>query len=182
MKTTIKTSLLLVFGFFLFTVAGAQTAKKISVKKSTLKIDKVTLKEWNLDLYYKALGTPERTRDGYNKTHTYDAQGVVVFEPMKDDAPSGKVSEFQIYFSLPAEKNQVMPNNTYKNSLKVDKLNVTATLTPAEMKKKLSKWKTTDAYIEHSYRMELNGMYIYFQFNTEETGLEKVSIGLVKKK
>lgn len=153
----------------------------IKVSKGTISVGKKKVApDWKLSTYKSALGEPSRTRDGYNKTHTYDDNGLVLFEPMKDKVPNGIISEFQIYLNTP-EANEVTPKGTYSGTLKIDKLNVTGSLTATTMLNKLKGWQKTDSYMEHSYRMAKGGLYIYFQFNDSETSLIKVSIGPDKK-
>lgn len=149
----------------------------VKSKKTSITIDgKKVVPDWSLTMFKGALGEADRDRDGYNKTHTYDKLGIVLFEPMKDKMPSGIISEVQIYFNVP-EANNVTPKGTYNGLLKIDKMTITSALDATTMLAKLKGWKKTDSYIEHSYRMARNGFYIYFQFNDSETGLVKVSIG-----
>jgi len=160
-----------------FSFVGDNSPFKIAVKKGAIVINKVNVtKDWNLSTFQNVLGSSSRSRDGYNKTHTYDDYGFVLFEPMKDKKPSGIISEYQIYFSAP-EANEVTPKGTYSGTVLVDKLKVTASLTAATMLAKLKKWKKTDSYMEHSYRMANSGLYIYFQFNDSDSQLIKMSIG-----
>lgn len=133
--------------------------------------------DWSLSAFKKALGEPDRSREGYNKTHTYDNKSIVLFEKMTDKKPSGTVSEIQYHFHV-SEANNVTPNGSgFSGTIKVDKLEVTRSLDAKTMLAKLKKWEKTDSYIEHSYRMASNGLYIYFQFNSSEDKLEKISVG-----
>ncbi len=176
MKKLLKLNLLLftVFGLFAFT--ADTNNHKVKLKKGLLQIDNVKLKgEWQLVDIKNALGKA-REREGYNTTFSYDEKGIVLFNPTN----STLVSEIQFYFNLPEDKNEVMPKGTYTGEIKVDKLKVNGQLTPSVMKKALKKWKLTDSYMEHSYRMQSAGVYVYFQFNTSESLLEKISIGKAK--
>lgn len=167
--------LLLVVTSFGLLNATAQTT--VIIKKGKFKVaDASVTPNWKLSDVQAKIGPAERPRDGYNKTHTYDVRGIVLFEKMEDKTPSGKISEVQCYFSVP-EPNNVTPKGTFTGTLKVDKLEVTGSLTATEMLKKLKKWKKTDSYLEHSYRMASKGLYIYFQFNDDETRLVKLSCG-----
>ncbi|CAN5290557.1 hypothetical protein BH09BAC5_BH09BAC5_22840 [soil metagenome] len=153
-------------------------ALNIKVSKGKVKIGKqYVVPNWSLSGFEKVLGKSGRERDGYNKTHTYDNYSLVLFEKSVDKVASGTVTEFQIYFKVD-ESNEVTPNgNGFNGNLMVDKLKIDASLSASKMLSKLSKWKKTDSYIEHSYRMASNGLYIYFQFNDAETALLKISIG-----
>lgn len=163
-------------GFSSFSSTDTDTI--VTVKKGHLLINGVDItSDWSLAKCKKALGEPDRTRDGYNKTHTYDKKSIVLFEPMEDKKPSGRVSEVQVYFHV-AEANNVTPNGDgFSGTAKVDKLKVTIGLGATEMLSTLKKWKKTDSYIENSYRMASKGLYIYFQFNQSETSMVKISIG-----
>ncbi|HEY1039658.1 MAG TPA: hypothetical protein VGF30_09655 [Bacteroidia bacterium] len=162
------------FGF-----VGDSGAIKGKIKSGVLQLGKAQFKgEWQLDELINAIGTDYRKRDGYNTTYTYDEKGIVLFNP-KD---TKIVSEVQFYFTKPAETNNVMSTGLFTGEMKVDKLKVRADLTSAEMKKKLKKWADSDSYMEHNYRKELNGVYIYFLFNDAETTLIKMSVGVAKKK
>lgn len=165
--------------FVCFGFVGNNTS--IKVKKGTLTINSKKFPfPWTVAELKNSLGEPTRTRDGYNKTHTYDDMGIVLFEPMSNKVPSGNISELQVYFSTP-DPSEVTPKGLYSQVAQVDKLKVTADLTSAKMLSTLKKWVKTDSYMEHSYRMASSGMYIYFQFNDAETQLIKMSIGPDKK-
>lgn len=153
-------------------------ALKTKIKNGVLQIGKLKLsKEWQLVDLQKELGKSEREREGYNKTYSYDSKGIALFNPKN----STLVSEIQFFFATPAEINEVTPKGIYTGEFKIDKMKVSAKLTPVEIKKGLKKWADSDSYMEHSFRKELKGIYMYFKFNDSETALEKLSIGLVKK-
>jgi hypothetical protein len=163
-------------------VSGSSGLTALSIKNGIFKANTAVVNDdWQMSDVVAALGTAERIRDGYNRTHTYDNCGVVLFEEFLEEKGTGRLKEFQVYFSQP-EKNDVTPNGYYTGSAKVDKLSVSKNLTPKVMKKKLKGWSETDSYIEHSFRMANKGVYIYFQFNESETGLIKMSVGPDKKK
>lgn len=143
--------------------------------------DKATL-NWPLTTCEKAIGKADRSRDGYNFTHTYDELSVVLFEPKSGEKGGGLVSEIQFYFSFPADPPSLAPTGLYKGKMKIGKLDVQADLTSAQMLKGLKGWLKTDSYSEHNYRMSQKGLYVYFLFNDAETKLIKVSIGPDKTK
>lgn len=158
-----------------FTAANEGVAVKI--KKGKMAINgKIVTADWSLSGYKSVLGEPERSRDGYNKTHTYDAKSIVLFEKMADKVATGTVSEVQFYYYVP-EANNVTPKGQFSGTIKIDNLVVSRNLTSKQMLAKLKKWNKTDSYIEHSYRMASKGLYIYFQFNDAEDGLVKISVG-----
>lgn len=169
---------LLVAGGF----APKGTVQEVIVKKGKVKVNGVqVVPDWTMGPALKAIGETPRKRDGYNITHTFDNLGMVLFEPHKDKVASGSFSEFQIHFFVP-EANNVTPTSGFVGKIKVDKLIVTSALTAAQMRKKLKGWKETESYLDHSYRMSSNGIYIYFQFNQDDTKLHKISIGPDKRK
>jgi hypothetical protein len=169
----------LIFSVTLFAQKAALPIVKL--KKGNVKLNKtIVTKDWKLSGFTNTLGKPERERDGANKTHTYDKYGIVLFEPKNDKKePSGTISEFQFYFSVP-EPNVVTPTGVYTNNIKIDKLIVNAGLTSEKMKKALKKWTSTESYLEHSFRMQYKLIYVYFQFDQTETKLIKLSVGKVK--
>jgi len=136
---------------------------------------------WNVQDGIAYLGKDERVRDGYNKTHTYDKMGLVLFESMVDKKPSGKISELQVHFSLPEEPNEVAPKAGFTGTLKIEKLTITSYLTFETVKSELNDYAETEAYIEHSHRLAKDGLYIYFQYDKTDTKLVKVSVGQDKR-
>jgi hypothetical protein len=173
------------FLFFLLSSFNSVTPSgmNVTVKKGKFVINGVSMvNPWALATCEKALGTADRSRDGYNITHTYDELSVVLFEPKSGEKGSGTVSEIQFYFSFPSDPPSLAPKNAYKGKMKIGKLNVQADMTSAQMKKGLKGWLETDSYSEHNYRMSQKGLYVYFLFNDAETKLIKVSIGPDKTK
>jgi hypothetical protein len=164
-----------------FTAEKSQSGDYVTIKKGKLIINAHNVAaKWSITEAIAGLGAPERSRDGYNKTHTYDSKCVVIFEAMSAKVPTGRVTEVQFHFSIP-KPNNVTPKLGYTGAVKIDKLKVDGSLSATKMLASLKKWKKTDSFIEHSYRMASNGLYIYFQFNDAETMLEKISIGPDKK-
>jgi len=137
--------------------------------------------DWSVQDGVTYLGDGARVRDGYNKTHTYDNMGVVIFESLVDKKPSGKISEFQIHFSIP-ETNEVVPKNGFTGKLAIENLRVTSSTLIDIIKEKLNGYAETDSYIEHSHRLAKDGLYIYFQYDKTDTQLIKVSVGQDKRK
>lgn len=182
-KTITILSALLVFLSFSSFVSITPENCSVIIKKGKIKVQGVTITpDYELSLFKAALGDADRERDGYNKTHTYDKLSIVLFEPMVDKKPSGKISEFQLHYSVP-ESNSVTPNGDgFKGTFKVDKLTITKDLSVTKMLAGLKGWKKTDSYMEHSYRMAKGAIYIYFQFNDTETSMVKASIGINKDK
>ncbi len=164
--------------FFIFTAFKSDDGLQIVIRKGKVTINKSqVVPNWSLSGFKKVLGEPERERTGYNNTHTYDKNSIVLFEPAKEKVGGGIVSEFQIHFKV-TEANDVTPTGDgFQGNLSVDNLIITEVLTAEGMLSKLKKWKKTDSYMEHSYRMASKGLYIYFQFNDDENRLLKVSIG-----
>jgi hypothetical protein len=183
MKKIILAALVGIISFIGLSFVPAASDPTVVIKKGVMKINGVNVTaDWSLSNFKKALGEPDRTRDGYNKTHTYDKKSIVLFEKMSDKKPSGTVSEAQFYFHV-AESNNVTPDGpAFSGTIKVDKLVVSRNLSATTMLAKLKKWEKTDSYIEHSYRMASKGIYIYFQFNDSEDKLVKISVGPDKKK
>ncbi len=136
--------------------------------------------DWNVQDGVNYLGSGARAREGYNKTYTYDNMGIVLFESMTEKVPSGKISEVQVHFSIP-EKNDVVPKNGFTGKLAIENLRVTSTTSLATIKEKLKGYKDTDSYMEHSYRLAKDGLYIYFQYDKTDTQLVKVSVGQDKR-
>ena|SRR5687767_3893859 len=168
-----------VLGSFTLSDKGAVN---IEIKKGGMQINTVWITpEWKLPAFASALGKESRSKDGVNETYTYDIKGIVLFEPIENTMLTGKVSEMQVYYTA-ADTFDTSPKGFFKGSIKVDKLNVDATLTPDLMRKKLSDWKESAAYMDHTYRMSSKGIYIYFQFSQDEKSLVKLSIGKDKAK
>lgn len=136
--------------------------------------------DWNVQDGISYLGDGARVRDGYNKTHTYDNMGVVLFESMVDSKPSGKISEMQIHFSIP-EPNNVTPKTGFTGTLKIEKLTITSSTSLETLKSKLKDYTETESYLEHSHRLAKDGVYFYFQYDKTDTQLIKVSVGQDKR-
>ena len=162
------------------TAGGTATATgmAVAVNNGNFAINGVSMiTPWSLTTCEKALGKADRSRDGYNITHTYDELSVVLFEPKSGEKGGGIVSEIQFYFSFPPDPPSLAPKGLYKGNMKIGKLNVQADMTSAQMRNGLKGWLETDSYSEHNYRMSQKGLYVYFLFNDAETKLIKVSIG-----
>src|SRR4249920_3482303 len=102
--------------------------------------------DWNVQDGINYLGDGARVRDGYNKTHTYDNMGIVLFESIVDSMPSGKISEMQIHFSIP-EPNNVTPKTGFTGTLKIKKLTVTSSTSLETLKSTLKGYAETESYL-----------------------------------
>jgi len=161
--------------------AQSNSTPEVKIKKKNLSINNIPITpDWLLNDAKSALGSPDRVRDGYNITHTYDKIGIVLFELSSNKKGSGNISELQVHFYV-SEPNEVTPKGTYQSIVKIDKLKASRSTDKETMLKKLSNWEKTDSYMEHSYRMSNGSIYIYFQFSKDEQMLEKISIGKNKK-
>lgn len=151
---------------------------KIGIDKGELIINKKCFgSSWMLDDFVRCMGEAQKKKDGYNRTHTYDNMGIILYEKKKDTVFTGKISEVQIYFDPSHEKNERTPVSGYTGSVKVENLKAQKKLTPSAMKQSLSGWVETESFSPHNYRMVKSNMYIYFKFNPAETELQKMSIG-----
>jgi hypothetical protein len=171
------------FGLLIMVMAAAPNASdvKITVNGGKLVINGVKINgsdaTWNIAPVKDALGTA-RERMGYNKTLTYDDLGIALFEKKNGEEASGNLLEVQIYYPG-HEINNVSPTGNYKGALKLGKLNmpVSGEVTIAQLKKKMKGWKETNSYMDHNFRFEKKGIYIYVQFDATDSKVLKVSIG-----
>lgn len=148
----------------------------VQIKKKDLKINGVNLTPaWLIAPAVDVLGPADRVRGGYNKTHTYDLFGIVLFENMSNGSPGGKLSEFQVHFII--DKNEVNPTGTFPGEVRIDRARLGRNSSKEEVLKKLAKWRMTESYIEHSIRLDNGALYAYFQFTDDEKSLKKISIG-----
>lgn len=148
----------------------------VLIKKKKFLINDVSVGQgWPVNDVIGTLGNNARVRTGYNITHTYDDLGIVVFEKAIDKQGSGVINEIQFHF-IPVS-NEVAPKWGFRSEIKVDKLVVRKDLDKATVLRKLSKWKQSDSYMEHSIRLDNGEYYIYFQFSDDESQLQKISIG-----
>ena len=136
--------------------------------------------DWNVQDGISYLGGDVRVRGGFNKTRTYDNIGVVLFESMVDSIPTGKISEIQIHFSIPAPNN-VTPKTGFTGTLKIEKFTITSSSSFETLKSELEGYAETESYLEHSHRLAKDGLYIYFQYDKTDTQLIKVSVGQDKR-
>jgi len=131
---------------------------------------------WKVSPVLNVLGGAERIKDGYNRTHSYDNYGLVLFEKVRNNNSTDSLSEFQVYFSS-MEKNSISPEGFFPGTFKVENLTITSDLSAAELRRKLKTYHESESYLPHSYRLSSNGIYIYFQFDDSDTRLQKISIG-----
>jgi hypothetical protein len=100
-----------------------------------------------------------------------------LFESKVETKPSGKLSEFQVYFSELEEANSVAANGYYTGSFAIGALKLKKDMTADNLREKLVGYTETDSYSPHNFRFAKDGLYIYFLFDEIEQRLIKVSIG-----
>lgn len=98
-------------------------------------------------------------------------------KPSSSSVADGELAEIQFYFSAPNENNNVVAKGYYSGSFKIEDLTLSSNLTKSTVFNKLSSYTRSESYSANSYRLAKNGVYIYFQFNSDDTRLIKVSIG-----
>jgi hypothetical protein len=134
--------------------------------------------------FKNTLGEADRTIDfTESKTHTYDNKGIIFWEKIQDKKPSGKVTEVQINYVL-SDMGQKTPSGTFSGSLSIEKIIVNKAISVADLKNALKKWTggAADNIVQkHIFRYSNGTVYIWFQFNNEETELQWLSIGPDKK-
>lgn len=179
MKMISRFLALAAFSFVCFAfMSQSSSGIAASISKKGFKINKVNISaDWNRTALLNELGAPDSIYNGYNKLHIYQSKGIVVFEKMEGKRPSGTISEVQFFLNKNIDDNTYNLKNDYAGTLKMDKLALNRSLSYESAKAKLSKWKLTDSYTEHSYRYARHGVYIYLLFNSSETELIKVSVG-----
>ncbi len=160
----------------------ARAVSSAGIKKGTFQLEKKKITAWNLSDFTSILGNAARKRDGYNKTHTYDNLGIVLFEPYVNEVPGGRVSEVQFYLSRPAEMNDVVPTGSYSGNFFIDKLKLTTFLTPEKLGEALKDWEGGSGYSTEVFNyVYKKTIYIYVTFNAAHNSVVKVSVGLKKK-
>jgi len=182
MKKTVLLALL-IFPAVQFLSAQMDAGKvNVTIKGGEINLGKKNnvADDWNVQDGRSYLGDDARVRDGFNKTHTYDNMGVVLFESVTDNKASGKISELQIYFSIP-EPTNVTPTSGFTGKLMIEKLSITSSTSLETLKSELKGYAETESYMEHSRRLAKDGLYIYFQYDKTDTQLVKVSVGQDKK-
>lgn len=130
---------------------------------------------WSIETFTSIIGSDARSRDGHNRTHSYDRSGVVLFEPKKEDEYSGRVSELQIYFRN-IDPNEVSPKNVFTGSFKIDKLSLSKDVDLATVRKELKGFEESESYLGNSVRLARGDYYFYFHFD-EYDKLAKLSVG-----
>lgn len=149
----------------------------VSVKKGKVSVNGVTVTPgWQLKPLLDKLGAGYRLYDGYNRVYTYDAYGLAFFEKQGDNgAGSNELLEIQVFFA-PIEGN-IPPKYTFAGTATVENVKLGANLAAQNLLPQLKKYKQTESYTEHNYRLAYKGVYVYFLFNDSEQGLVKVSVG-----
>lgn len=179
-----KYSMTAIAFIFSAVIALAQPAPEkiiVTIKDGKFLINKTAVSAgWRQDEVSMDLGINDRRRSGANVTHTYDNYGIVLFEKSLNNVASGILAEIQ-FFIAAGDSNAVTPKSFFVGKMKIEKLKISSNLSWNEVKEQLKAYKQTESYIEHSYRLAYNGIYIYFQFNQTETQLLKISVGKDKK-
>jgi hypothetical protein len=148
-----------------------------SINSGKLTLNDIAItNDWKITSLVKSIGAAERIKDGYNKTHTYDNYGIVLFEKQTGGASTDTLSEIQFYFS-DMERNSVTPEGYYSGNFKVENLKISKELTARQVRDKLKGYTESESYLPHNYRFANKGLYIYFQFDDEDSRLQKMSIG-----
>lgn len=177
------TAIVLVFSCIISFAQPAPEKITVSIKGGKFLINKTEVSAaWRQDAVSVDLGINDRRRAGMNITHTYDDYGIVLFEKTGDNkVASGILSEIQFYIAA-GDTNAVTPKGFFVGKMKIEKLKISSNLSWKEVKEQLKGYKQSETYMEHSYRLANNGLYIYFQFNKDETQLLKISVGKDQKK
>ena len=148
----------------------------VSVKAGKVTVSGVEVdKSWTLKPVLDKLGSDYRLLDGYNRVYTFDTYGINIFEKKNGETGSNELSEIQLYFA--PNENKTCPQMMYRGAGSVEKVQLAGNLSSASLLRKLKKYKKTDSYMDHNYRLSSGGVYIYFLFNDAENTLLKVSIG-----
>jgi hypothetical protein len=174
-------AIVLLFIATAFTAADSKNLN-FTIKKGVFSANgKNITPNWKSSVCTGVLGEDYRVLNKSNYVMTYDDLGVVVFERKYNEKRNGELSEIQFYYQVD-ETSSVGATSTYKGILKIDKLEVRRELKSSEVFKKLKKWKREKAFGTGNYRLSKDKIYIYFQFNDEETKIMKVSIGEDRRK
>lgn len=179
MKKILRLPSLALFCILLLSfAAGSGESPGGAISKQGFIYNKINISNnWSVAPLLADLGQPDSIFTGYNKLYIYKKKGIVVFEKMNGTSPSGIISEVQFFIDRNVGENAYNLTDNYTGTLKAGKLNLTPELSSTIAKSKLKKWHITDSYAENSYRFYNYGVYMYLQFNTDETRLMKVSIG-----
>jgi hypothetical protein len=157
----------------------AQSGENITVviKAGKCKVNKVDIStEWKLAPVAATFTSTDRTRDGFNITHSYDEDGMVFFERKDSGNASGILSELQFYTGQ-VEANKVTPAKLFTGRIKIESLLISSHISWQELKGALKNYTESTSYLEHNYRLAYRGLYLYFQFDQEDTTLLKISVG-----
>ncbi|WP_028789108.1 hypothetical protein [Terrimonas ferruginea] len=176
-----KRFLLILFVLISGVAAGQSRELNFKLTKLTFSINKEAIGAgWPLESFTSAIGAGARTRDGYNRTHSYDDLGIVLFEPSGKEGYSGQVSEIQLYFQS-MERKEVTPKGLFAGSFTIDRLSLNAQTTLTMIREALKGFDESKGYEDSIVRMARGDYYLYFHFKEDGT-LGKMSMGLVKSK
>lgn len=151
----------------------------VSIRDGKLMLNKTVISaDWKLAPIVKELGSSGRVRPGYNITHSYDDLGLVAFETATGDNKdaTGIVSEFQVYLSI-GEVNNVSPTGYYSGDLIIEKRTISSNMSIEQIRSVLSNYKESQSYMSNSFRFSKDGLYMYVQFNSTNSSIQKISIG-----
>jgi len=175
MKTTIisKSIIFLVTASLLaFTPPTSKNA--IKIKSGELNIGKVSFNfPWKLKDFEKALGHADRIDPGYNNIHTYDKKGIILYE----NPVSGYISDFNVYFGKDPDENQeFLPKDYFNGSFTVEGFKITKKTSLEELRKELTKYQFEKSIIG-AWRGEYKNLYLYVQYNEDESEIYWISVG-----
>ncbi|MFN8243350.1 MAG: hypothetical protein U0X40_04775 [Ferruginibacter sp.] len=177
------------FIVFLFTpvllLAQAGLVKPVfKIQKGTLSLNGKTLKKpWQLDLLKMELGSNAAVFPGFNMVHTYNEQGIVLYESkMADSVGNGDISEIQVYFSAVADE-ELGPTAYFKGTALLENMKVYPGLTLSSLRRQMKVLKYTESksYLDNSYRFTKAGIYIYFRYDITDQQLLRISFGTESK-
>lgn len=175
-----KRTLFILSVFFSAMAFGQVREPDFKLTQSAFSINKETIDAgWSLESFTTAIGSGARTRDGYNRTHSYDDFGIVLFEPGGQEGYSGRVSEVQLYFQ-PMQRRETTPKELFTGSFIIDKLSLNAQTTLVMIRDALKGFDESKGYEDSIVRMARGDYYLYFHFKENGT-LGKISLGLIKK-
>ena len=174
----------LILFFVLLSAAGIQAQVKpakvnILIGNGNFSLNKLSINPgWKAATALNLLGVPSKEKDGFNKTYTYNDHGIVLFEAMDNSVLSGRLSEFQVYFSDPGDKtNNIIPDGFFSGRFVIEKLLLSSTVSMDQVRTALPDYKESESYMPHNFRLSKSGLYFYFQYDEIEQRLIKVSIG-----
>lgn len=129
---------------------------------------------WTVSSFKNILGTRDSLSSGYNDIHTYDDEGIILYQTSGTET----VSAFNAYFSEDDVKH--MPASLYGGTITIEGITITKDMTISDIRRKLPDYNFKESYMSTIFRGEYKHMYVFVQYNDSKSRIKYVNFGYVE--